>query len=336
VPAAFVVGGTSAVGGAIAHALRDDGWDVAVASRSSHLDGFRNVHLDREEDGAVETAARGVDLLVDVVAFEVRHAEQLLAVEAGAIVAISSASVYVDDDGRSLDEAQSPDDFPDLPVPIPEKQRTVEPGEATYSTKKRAVENMLLENARGPTTIVRPCAVYGHGDRLAREWFFIKRALDRRPFVVLGNRGESVFHTTAAENIGELVRLAASQGATGIFNCGDPDPPPVREIARRIAAAVGHEWDEVLLPRPGGRGEVGQTPWSTAKPLVVDMTNAETELGYRPATTWSDAIEAQVGWLLEVTNGRDWKEALPNAAEYLRFDYAAEDELVRRGVRSRP
>ena len=328
-PRALVVGGTSAVGRAIALAFRDDGWDVTVASRSSELDGLRNVHFDRDEDGAVQAAARGVDALVDVVPFEVRHAEQLLAADAGAVVAISSASVYTDDVGRTFDEAREPPDFPDLPVPIPESQPTVEPGDATYSTKKRALEDTLLENARVPTTIVRPCAVYGRGDRLAREWFFVKRALDRRPFIVLTNRGENVFHTTAAENIGRLVRLAVGKRVTGIFNCGDPDPPSVLEIARRIGAAAGHEWEEVLLPSPGARGEVGQTPWSTAKPLVVDTSKAERELGYEPATTWSDAIDPQVEWLIEVTDGRDWKEALPNGADYLSFDYAAEDELVR-------
>jgi len=91
-----------------------------------------------------------------------------------------------------------------------------------------------------------------------------------------------------------------------------------------------------VLPRRGGRGEVGQTPWSTAKPLVVDMSKAEGELGYRPATTWSNAIDGQVAWLVEATRGRDWKEALPNGAEYLRFDYAAEDDLIRAVVDSTP
>jgi hypothetical protein len=64
------------------------------------------------------------------------------------------------------------------------------------------------------------------------------------------------------------------------------------------------------------------------------MSKAERELGYRPATTWDAAIDGQVAWLVEVTRERGWKEALPNGAEYLRFDYAAEDELVRRVVDS--
>jgi hypothetical protein len=53
----------------------------------------------------------------------------------GALVVVSSASVYRDAAGRTLDEAAA-SGFPELPVPIPETQPTVEPGAATYSTRK--------------------------------------------------------------------------------------------------------------------------------------------------------------------------------------------------------
>jgi nucleoside-diphosphate-sugar epimerase len=286
------------------------------------------VHLDRDDEGAL-LPANGFDLLVDVVPFEVAHADQLLELDVGAIVAISSASVYADDQGRTLDEAEAAEDFPEFGGPIPETQPTVEPGDANYSTKKAALELRLLENGRTPAAIVRPCAIYGPGDRMAREWFFVKRALDRRPYIVLTMRGQNHFHTTAAENIGELVRLIAAQRATGAFNCGDPDPPMLLEIARRIGRTVGHEWTEVLLPQPEGRGAIGNTPWSAPKPFLVDMSAAERELGYKPATTWNDAIDRQVEWLLEATRGRKWEEVLPRGAEYLQFDYEGEDSLVK-------
>jgi nucleoside-diphosphate-sugar epimerase len=286
------------------------------------------VHLDRDEEGAL-VPANGFDLLVDVVPFELAHAEQLLELDLGAIVAISSASVYADDQGRTLDEAEAADDFPDFPGPIPETQPTIEPGDAGYSTKKAALERRLLENGRIPATIVRPCAIYGPGDRMAREWFFVKRALDRRPYVVLTMRGANRFHTTASANIGELVRLIAANRTTGVFNCGDPDPPTVLEISRRVAAAVGHEWTEVLLPQAEGRGAIGNTPWSAPKPFVVDMAAATRELGYEPVTTWSDAIDRQVEWLVEATEGRKWQEVLTRGAEYLQFDYEGEDALVK-------
>ncbi len=263
-----------------------------------------------------------------MIPFEAAHADQLLELDAGALIAISSVSVYADAQGRTLDEAQSVDDFPEFPVPIPESQPTVEPGDDTYSTKKAKLERILLENGRVPAAVVRPCAIYGRGDRLGREWFFVKRALDRRPYVVLTDRGAGQFHTTAAENIGELVRLIAAQPRTDVFNCGDPDPPTVLEIARAIGEAAGHRFEEILLPEPAGRGEVGQTPWSAAKPLLVDMSKAERELGYQAATTWADALPRQVRWLIEATRDRDWREVLTRGADYLKFEYEPEDELV--------
>jgi len=328
VPGAFVVGGTGNVGGAVTRALVGDGWDVTVAAKTEQPapQGTRLVQLDRNEDGAL-AAANGFDLLVDVIPFEAAHAEQLLSLDVGALVAISSASVYADEQGRTLDEAQGIDDFPEFPNPIPESHATVEPGDATYSTKKVAIEQMLLENDRTPAAIVRPCAIYGPGDRMAREWYFVKRAVDKRPYVVLTGRGESHFHTTASENIGELVRLIVKEPRTGAFNSGDPDPPTVLELARAIGEVARHRYTEVLLPT--FEGEVGQTPWSAPKPLIVDMTKAESELGYRPATTWEEALPRQVDWLMSATRDRDWQEVLPRGAQYLQFNYEAEDELIR-------
>jgi nucleoside-diphosphate-sugar epimerase len=286
------------------------------------------VTLDRDEEDGL-AVANGFDLVVDVIPYEAAHARQLLALDAGAIVAVSSASVYADDEGRTLDEAEAQDDFPAFPVPIPETQATVAPGDETYSTKKAKLEHMLLENGRVPAAIVRPCAIYGPGDRMSREWHFLKRAVDGRRCVLFANRGIGHFHTTASENIGELVRLIAARPPTGVYNCGDPDPPTVLEIARAIAAAAGHRFTEVLLPDPVGRGAIGATPWSVPKPLLVDMAKAERELGYRPAATWRDALPRQVEWLLAATRARAWQEVLPRGAEYLRFDYEAEDEVVR-------
>jgi nucleoside-diphosphate-sugar epimerase len=163
---------------------------------------------------------------------------------------------------------------------------------------------------------------------MAREWFFVKRAIDRRPYIVLANRGLGHFHTVAAENVGEVIRLLAASPRTGVFNSGDPDPPRVVDIARTIGAAAGHPFTEILLPDAAGRRELGQTPWSTPKPLLVDMTKAEEELGYRAAATWAEAIARQVQWLLEATRGRDWRETLTRGADYLSFDYDEEDAFM--------
>ena len=122
--------------------------------------------------------------------------------------------------------------------------------------------------------------------------------------------------------------MIAARPRTDVFNCGDPDPPTVLEIARASGEATGHRFEEVLLAEPAGRGEVGQTPWSAAKPLLVDMAKAERDLGYRAAINWAQALPLQVRWLIEATRDRDWREVLTRGAEYLKFDYESEDEFV--------
>src|ERR671925_1378792 len=162
---AFIVGGTGQIGRAVALRLAERGWNVVVAGRDpAHLPpelddaGVRFATVDRSAPGALEEAlGAGTDVVVDVIAFTAEDARQLGALTGriGSVVAVSSAAVYADDSGRSLDTQA--EDFPDLPVPITERQRTVEAGEATYATRKVAMERTLLAGSL-PTTIVRPCA----------------------------------------------------------------------------------------------------------------------------------------------------------------------------------
>ena len=337
---AFLLGGTGQTGRALVPRLRDRGWSVVVASRGRRaaIEGLELdadfVTVDRADDDALRTAlGHGADVLVDFVAFDAAHAEQLLALRdlVGSLVVISSASVYADGEGRTLDEATGPDDFPRLPVPISERQRTIGPGEETYSTKKVALERRLLTSDRLPVTIVRPGAIHGPGGNLPREWHFVKRALDGRQYVVLGDRGSGRFHTTSTENLAALLTIVAERPATQILNCGDPSPPTVLEIARAIASAMKVQWTELLLPRPAAYHDLGDTPWSVPRSFVLDMTEAEL-LGYRPVTTYAEAVVATSRWLVEVTEGRDWREIWPDAAERMArsFDYALEDDFVAR------
>lgn len=337
---AFVLGGTGFVGRHITLILADTGWDVMVGSRGEtgipvEISGAcKLVNLDRSNDDDLRRAlGSGTDVLVDVIPYERRDPEQLLALQdlVGSVVAISTAAVYRDDEGRSL-ETIARGDYPRLPNPIPESQPTVDPRDETYATKKAAIERMLLGQDELAATVIRPCAVYGPGDTLCREWFFVKRALDRRLRVLLAYEGKSVFHTTSVHNLAELVRLAADRPGTRVLNCGDPDPPDVLRISRRIAELVGHEWKEVPVPSEVSAEPFVRNPWGSPWPFLLDMTRAKDELGYEPVTTYEDAIAETVDWICNVATGDDWKKALPRTAEYLaeRFEYEAEDEYVKR------
>jgi hypothetical protein len=65
--------------------------------------------------------------------------------------------------------------------------------------------------------------------------------------------------------------------------------------------------------------------------VVLDMTEAAFEVGYRPVTTYERAVRATCEWLVEATKERPWEELMPRMAEYLQdaFDYEAEDEFLR-------
>jgi nucleoside-diphosphate-sugar epimerase len=335
--AAFVLGGTGLIGRAVARRLARAGWDVTVASRGelpvddAVRDVARHLAVDRADAGALRDAlGDGFDVLVDVIPMAPEDAAQVAGLRGlfGSVVAVSSAAVYADDRGRTLD-ATDPDDFPRFQAPIWERQRSVAPGSETYSARKAAVERTLLADESLRATVVRPCAIHGPGDRQSREWFFVKRILDGRRAVVLCHRGESRFHTTSVENLAELIWLAAERPGRRVLNCGDPEPPTVLEIGRSIATAMGRELVEVVLPGAPVDG-VGDHPWAVPRPFVVDMSQAELELGYRPVTRYAKAVAKTCEWLVAATEGRDWRDVLPNLARQPGdlFGYAAEDAFL--------
>ena len=324
---ALIIGGSGQIGQATARNLLEHGWAVRLAQRhGARLPGdlaaqVEMVALDREDPGAIAGAVGGgVDALIDTVAFDEGHARQLLAVEGsvGALVVISTGSVCCDAEGRTLDEAAATG-FPQFPVPITEDQPTTAPGPATYSTRKVAMEQALLQGARGPVTILRPFAIHGPGSTHPREWWFVKRILDGRRRVPLAWRGESRFHTSATANIAELIRVVLQAPATQVLNAADPQALSVAEIGRTIATIYGVELDLVLLDGAPDKG-IGGTPWSTPLPLIADMSRAEA-LGYRAVATYAQSVAAAC----------KSAEALAAAgvlfAPYLAkmFDYAAED-----------
>lgn len=320
----MIIGGTGQIGQATAATLLADGWRVIAARKGGATpapDGVETIILDRDEPGALARAVGGgVDALVDTVAYDAGHAGQLLEVQSdvGALVVVSSASVYRDAEGRTLDEARA-NGFPQLPVPISEDQPTVAPGPATYSTRKAALEQTLLRGARAPVTILRPCAIHGPGSRHPREWFFVKRILDGRAAAPLAWRGESRFHTTATVNIAELVRVVLAAPTTAVLNIADPEAPSVAEIGTAIAGFYGH--DLRLVPVDGPVvGGVGQNPWGGPHPLIVSTARAEA-LGYQPAADYTEAVGAAC------RSAEAMAAAGVAFPEYILklFDYAAED-----------
>lgn len=342
---ALVIGATGQVGRATVAALVADGWRVRAGTRGRRggaawpLDWCVDpVPLDREHDAELTAAVGdGVDLVVDTVAYGARHARQLigLADRIGSAVVISSAAVYLTDARRG-----SGDDRARPPVPITEAEPTVVAtggggdGVLAYAAGKVALEReFLAAGAVLPTTLLRAGAIHGPHTVHPREWHFVKRALDARPVRILAHRGEHLFHPVSTANLAELIRLAAAEPGTRVLNAADPEPPTVREIGAAVHAVLEHTADEVLIDGPSPAPPVGETPWSAPTPVVLDMSLATRQLGYRPVTTYLDALPETVRWLVDAARGRDWRTVFTDLVRAYRmdyFDYAAEDAWLRR------
>ncbi|MBE8470760.1 NAD-dependent epimerase/dehydratase family protein [Streptomyces justiciae] len=333
----MVIGAAGQIGRAAVGVLARDGWEVTALSRGGGRDDgwpeeVRAVPGDREDDAVLaEAVGDGCDVVVDVVAYGGGHARQLvsLADRIGSAVVISSVSVYEDDKGRNFDTQEEPDGFPEYPVPITERQRTVRAGDTSYSTRKVVLERELLAAGEQlPTTLLRAGAIHGPYCRTPRELYFVKRNLDGRARRVLAYGGESRFHPASVHNIAELIRLAAARPGSRVLNAVDPDAPTVAEIARAIDDVMGVEQrEDVLVDGPPPAPTVGDTPWSVPAPVVCDMAAAERELGYRPVVRYADRLAESVASIEEQLSGRDWREAYPRMLQAYGdlFDYAAED-----------
>ena len=330
-----MVGAMGQIGRPAVRALAEDGWRVWAASLGGGSAPewpaqVEPLALDRDEPGALASAlGTGCDVLFDCVAYDGGHARQLAQLSGlvGSAVVVSSCAVYQDALGRGFDAQDEPDGFPRYPVPIPETLDTVPPGPDGYARRKAALEQGLAAARDLPVTLLRAGAVHGPFSRMPRELYFVKRALDRRPVRVLPYGGSSRFHPVHTGNLAELVRLAALRPGDRVLNAGDPSAPTVAEIAQWTDEVTGHRGETVLLdgapPRPGPSG----SPWSVPHPMVLDMTAAERELGYRAVTTYRDALPATVAAITERLAGGDWRAAYPKMADAYGdlFDYAAED-----------
>ncbi|MGW6236005.1 NAD-dependent epimerase/dehydratase family protein [Streptomyces sp. NPDC055094] len=250
----------------------------------------------------------------------------------GAAVVISTCMVYRGPEGGNFGGDVGA--YPALPVPVREDQPCLSPDDHTYAGGKAAVEQVLLERAPFPVTVLRPGMVHGPHSATPREWYFVKRALDRRPVRLLAYGGAAGCHPSATPNLAELVRAAAARPhGPRVFNAGDPDPPTVREMAAAVDAALGRTSEAYLLDGGGAPG-LGRTPWSLNHPLVMDMARAERELGYRPVCDYAASLPETVLWLRDRVRSADWSVAFPALARRWgrgAFAYAAEDRAVKAG-----
>jgi nucleoside-diphosphate-sugar epimerase len=337
---AVVLAGTGAIGWATTRRLIGAGWSVTVTGRDPAgvptglaALGAQFLQADRHEPTSLPIAiGSGADLLVDCACHTVADAGGLLPLlgDVSSTVMISSKAVYVDGEGRHSNS----DEPPQFEAPITEDHATLRPTNDHYDSRegygpnKVAAEEVLLSSTH-PVTVLRPSKIHGTWSRQPREWFFVKRALDQRPVVLLARGGAGADHPSAALNIAALIETVADQPGRRILNAADPDCPNGGTIAAIIADYLGHTCRQILLDEAAPEG-LGTHPWNRVPPITLDTTAARA-LGYTPVGDYRTTVTEELDWLVtNATGGRVHQLPPPwdTGSVPLTYSYAEEDSYV--------
>ena len=326
----LILGASGQTGAALADLLWANGYSVFAATRGGRplpvlLHGkVEPVQAEDRSLADILAQTGPVDALFDPLIYTPEQAQTVLGSghRYGRLITLSSASLYADDAGRSLET----DDFPHFTAALAEDQATVPPGPLNYSTRKAAMEQVLL-NSPHPVSILRPCAIHGRYARHPREWWLIKRALDGRGAIPVAYQGQSRFHTTSAAGIASLAALCLERPGTHVLNVGDRQAHSITEIAAILATQLGRAIP--LAPFPGPPlGHIGASPWSVPLPFTLDCA-AATALGWS-APAYADGVVDYVPWLVATAARGDWRTAFAGFSDYGHdpFNYSAEDDYL--------
>lgn len=325
---ALVVGGTGPTGPLVVNGLIERGYDVTTLHTGRHQTDLigsevRRIYTD-PFDGEATAAALGDESfdLVVVMYGRLRMLAPLLAGRCDHFVSIGGVGVY-----RGFG---SPDDlFPfGMPVPLAYGAPLVGDGEEFRKLRMIRVTEEAVFECHPSAIHLRYPQLYGPRQPLPREWPLVRRALDRRPHLVVADGGLTVKSQGWIGNAAHATLLACDAPAAalgGIYNVADSSALSIAQIAEVVADELGHSWELVSLPyemAAPARPLVGS--WSTTH-RVLDIGPTVRDLGYRDVLAPIDAWRAATRWLVEnpLERGGALEQRLGDP-----FDYDAEDRLI--------
>ena len=179
-----------------------------------------------------------------------------------------------------------------------------------YAASKRRAEE-AVRRSRDDAVILRPHAVYGPGDPTLLPRLLAARRRGR--LLAVGDGGNHV-SVTHVDNLAHAVTRALDSTAGGTFNVADAQAPRMDDLLGAIDGEL-HGRGVVWIPRRAAwctavaleavaratRGTRGNAPLLTryvVSQLVgeytLDISRAQTVLGYAPRRTWTEAVPEAV------------------------------------------
>lgn len=186
-----------------------------------------------------------------------------------------------------------------------------------YAASKAAAEHFVraARETFGLDTIITRCG-NNYGQRQFPEKLIplmIANAMNDEPLPVYGD-GKNVRDWIFVEDHAQAIWLAFEKGKAGeIYNIGARNERQNIEVVKAILDALGkpHSLIKFVTDRLGHD-----------RRYAIEATKTETELGWKPRTTWEEGLQKTIRWYQE---NQDWVNHIRNGAyrDYYQKMYGA-------------
>lgn len=336
-----IIGGTGFIGGRVlAQVLLRKHEVLAVQRRISPVlpSSVKQLACEQQELMRVGPQLRAFrpDIVIDFVsssAVQARSTVEVFTGYAGRLIAISSQDVY-----RAFAVFYGLEPGPLEPVPVTEDsprrtRRESYPPELLARLKKLLgwvndqysnveMEDVVMNVAALPATVLRLPMVYGPGDYLHRFYPILKRIRDGRQVIPIAD-------TTAqwrsprgyVEDVAAAIALAADmpEASGQVFNVAEEESFSELEWTEMVARAAGWSGAVVTIPIAKAPAHL-HPPGNPAQHATCSSRRIREELGFRELTRREDALRETIAW--ERAHAPDPEP---------QFDYAAEDAALTDG-----
>lgn len=337
----LILGGTKFIGAATARALVARGHEVTCFHRGrTHgalPDGLRCVHGERAALGQHEDALRRLapDVLLDFLPLTRADGRQAVglarALGARRLVAVSSCDVYrafgvlLGREPGEPEPAPASEDSPVRSVHYLYRGATPraadDPDRWQDDYEKLEVEDEVRAAGDLEPVVVRLPMVYGPADPRRRTAPWVRRMLDGRPAIVLGDRlARWRAPRSYVDDAGRAVALCCEHPAAAgrVYNVAEPDPLDEAGWVAAIGAALGWGGRVVVVPEAELAPPLRQ-PLRLEQDLAIDARRVRDELGWQEEVSRAEALARTVA------REREQPPWPVDAAEY-----AAEDAALAR------
>ena len=307
----LIIGGTRFIGPRVTTQLVGAGHEVTVFHRGRTDGGLpgavNHVYGDRRDlPGFVSQFKRlAPDVVLDMICYNGQEASGLMQAFKGVarrVVVASSMDVYRAYGCLLGLEPGMPDPMPfneDSPLResrFPYRAHAKDPDDMAFDYDKIPVEQVVMNTAGLPGTVLRLAAVYGPGDH--RAFDHLKRMEDGRRVILLEeNHARWRWTRGYVDNVAAAIALAVvdDRAAGRVYNIGEPDALTEAEWVRSIGRAAEWQGEVVALPQDAMPRHLA-APYDFAQHLHGNTDRIRNELGYVERVSGEEAMKQTVEW----------------------------------------